>query len=376
MAEMLDERLDLPTRLVAAGNAAGAALAAEATATRATEPSRMDFALAAAQERHLTGLLGHAAEGLVETLSELRDDHAIWDSLGASAADYERNPPTPRQAMLLQELLAHEIPPMLDALGYRPPPDSDHWVRQVQRPLQAMVDRPVTQPPSNLAVVTARMELRFLVRRLEELAERARHSDAGLEKVDPERPTPLRRALSATVRVGRSKALWAAIGAAAGAGALTVFAPGAGVGLALLATMAPAAAGAGAQELIKSAVEATSTHLLGQSDSGPAVRPQHQVASAYRRLDAIFHDTVDDLMHGEDAEPYRFLLRRALFEVLEAVDRAEDDSDPASSGRWLRHEAERLLSELRPPVDLHRLQAAYADFADQSWHFGHYDPEG
>jgi len=85
--------------------------------------------------------------------------------------------------------------------------------------------------------------------------------------------------LSEAVRIGREKSIPAAIGVAAGAGLLILFAPAA-------PPLAVALAGigmAGGQELVKTGVQAAVARILGKREPVPGLSPTQRADGARRR---------------------------------------------------------------------------------------------
>jgi hypothetical protein len=313
-------RLLIAGQVMRASNRAASALDIEAAVATAEQHdhSFLDAAALRRRDAYVKQLLVKAGHGLVESLEKLTTDDDFWQELENSEIAIKGNIDFETE-MTIRELTTHELPYMLTALGYNPPPEASYWTDWMQEPLRSLVDAPFTRIPRSTAL--ARRELTFFVWRLRYVVNRAEEElGAGSTAANNIRPNlGLRRRLAWMVRAGRERAIPAALGAgvagliAAGPfGALTGATGGAVVGFASEAT----------KEAAKIAVQAACAEGLAMlpARSRHMDLPVGEVLSANMIWVRAYSDWLAPSASDEDFGLGRFMMRRGLFSMLQAAE--------------------------------------------------------
>lgn len=333
--------------LVEAASRAGEALAAEAAADQETAEllGAMEAALVVERELQVRTRLAEAARALSTSLTAAEQNDELWLSLAGSSDALDRQPPTTRDLLSINELVVHRLPALLDELGYRKPPPSEHWVQALQRPLRVMVTRQPTvgwNPP----VVQARNELRFFIMRLRQLADRAL-DEAPPSPQDADHPSRGRVMLAQAVRIGRDKAIPAAIGAAAASGMLAQF------GSEQVSTLVATLGAAGAAALVRSGVEAAVALVLARRDPEIGLTPG-EIAEEYLHRCSLHVLDIGAVLEnpnpGEELLDISLevaLVRHDLFAMLSAT----ADTDESAHLQRLTFQALKHL-EVVPPLEV------------------------
>jgi hypothetical protein len=273
-----------------------------------------DEATTAYVELQVADQMVAAGKGLVAVLERVIGDGELWRRL--SEAEFRFSKTKYRRRVEIAELLDQDLPSVLGALGYAPPPPAHEWATRIQSALLDAIARDSVNSDEAIAynAAMAREQLiDFSSRLTRQVDEATRHLTEDRREL-----RRLRNALGRALHAGRERLIPAAIAAAITAVAFEQHAPAVTIGVGALAA---------GQTLLSDATQMAATAAIAK------LPPHHAEQSAVETLAANASRARTCVMllgsvRSQHRAGSRFLARRAVYamlqdgELLDAVRRA------------------------------------------------------